>query len=235
MNDGINGDLGDFLEENDLLPKIDRETLEIIPDSDDEIGIRLEDLGEGIENFWNAQDPVIVQEIKPPLMPQFLGVGNRIHHQNPYNLQITCKIGFLNFNPYIDLIVHVNVISRAYYNKVMSEELAYADISEFVEKGLTEILFGKTFKDCMGLEVDVTQGILWFMTGNEKTIFNMPRASNKFSKLTTAQHNKMAHVLRTSDKDKARGIYHPYQKIKEFYKGCLHLGNEYKRDEEVID
>ncbi|GJX94634.1 homeodomain-like protein [Tanacetum coccineum] len=84
------------------------------------------------------------------------------------------------------------------------------DISEFVEKGLTEVPLGKPFKDCVGLEVDVTQGLLWFNIGNDKTIFNMPRTFNKFYKLTIAHHNKMTHVLRTSDEDKAKGIYHPY-------------------------
>ncbi|GKC08401.1 hypothetical protein Tco_1000011 [Tanacetum coccineum] len=43
----------------------------------------------------------------------------------------------------------------------------------------------------------------------------------------------MAHVLRASDKDTAIGFNHPYQKIKEFYKGCLQLGDKYKRDEKV--
>ncbi|GKC61055.1 retrovirus-related pol polyprotein from transposon TNT 1-94 [Tanacetum coccineum] len=51
MNDDVNEDLGDFLEEVDLSPKIDWDTLEVIFDSDDEMGIRLEDLGEGIEKF----------------------------------------------------------------------------------------------------------------------------------------------------------------------------------------
>ncbi|GKC12079.1 hypothetical protein Tco_1008861 [Tanacetum coccineum] len=51
MNDDINEDLGDFLEENDLLLKIDLDTLEVIPESGDEIGIKLEDLGEWIEIF----------------------------------------------------------------------------------------------------------------------------------------------------------------------------------------
>ncbi|GKA90601.1 hypothetical protein Tco_0812471 [Tanacetum coccineum] len=91
MNDDINEDLGDFLEENDLLPKIDSDTLEVLPDSDDEIGIRLEDSGEGIEIFWDAQDLVIAHEINPSLRPQFLGVRNRIHHQNPYNLRSLAK------------------------------------------------------------------------------------------------------------------------------------------------
>nr|GEU58230.1 homeodomain-like protein [Tanacetum cinerariifolium] len=84
------------------------------------------------------------------------------------------------------------------------------DISEFVEKGSTEVQFGKAFKDRVGLEIDVTEGILWFKIGKDKTIFNMPQAFNKFSKLPTAHHNKMAHVLRTSDEDKERGIYNPY-------------------------
>ncbi|GJR68820.1 hypothetical protein Tco_0014885 [Tanacetum coccineum] len=44
----ITRDLGDFFEENDLLAKIDWDTLEVIPDSDNEIRIRLEDLGKGI-------------------------------------------------------------------------------------------------------------------------------------------------------------------------------------------
>ncbi|GKC72335.1 hypothetical protein Tco_1118218 [Tanacetum coccineum] len=44
MNDDINGDLGDFLEENDLLPKIDWDTLEVLPGSDDEMGIRLQEM-----------------------------------------------------------------------------------------------------------------------------------------------------------------------------------------------
>nr|GFB20607.1 hypothetical protein [Tanacetum cinerariifolium] len=54
MNDEINEDLRDFLEENDLLPGIDLDSFEVLPDSDGEIRIRLEDLGEGIENFWDA-------------------------------------------------------------------------------------------------------------------------------------------------------------------------------------
>ncbi|GJT16683.1 retrovirus-related pol polyprotein from transposon TNT 1-94 [Tanacetum coccineum] len=54
MNDDINWDLGDFLEENDLLPGIDLDSFGILSDSDNEMGFGLEDLGEGIEYFWDA-------------------------------------------------------------------------------------------------------------------------------------------------------------------------------------
>nr|GEV64198.1 hypothetical protein [Tanacetum cinerariifolium] len=68
IHDDINRDLGEFLEENDLLPWIDLD--EVLPDNDDEIRIKLEDLGEGVENFWDAQDLMITEEVKPPLRPQ---------------------------------------------------------------------------------------------------------------------------------------------------------------------
>ncbi|GKD97174.1 hypothetical protein Tco_1381071 [Tanacetum coccineum] len=71
--------------------------------------------------------------------------------------------------------------------------------------------------------------------GDDKTIFNMPRAKRKLNKLTIGQHNMMSPILKFSDEDKAKGICHPYQKIKEFYRRCLDLGDEYKQDLEVID
>ncbi|GKA49893.1 retrovirus-related pol polyprotein from transposon TNT 1-94 [Tanacetum coccineum] len=109
------------------------------------------------------------------------------------------------------------------------------NMNEFVEKGLTEVIFGKPSKEKIGLEEDISKGIIWFKIGDDKTIFNMPRAKRKLSKLTTEQQNLMSPILKISDEDKAKGISHPYQKIKEFYKGCLNLGEEYKQDLEVID
>ncbi|GJW24911.1 DNA damage-inducible protein 1-like protein [Tanacetum coccineum] len=143
-------------------------------DSDNEMGIGLDYFGEGIEDLWDAQDLVITpnKEIDMPLRPQFFGIVNRIHQQNPYNLQIKCKIGVVNFNPYIDPNSPVNVMFRACSNK---------NVSEFTEKGLTDFLFGKPFNNCIGLEEDVTEGILWFKISNDKTIFSMPRAFSKFS------------------------------------------------------
>ncbi|GJT58178.1 homeodomain-like protein [Tanacetum coccineum] len=78
------------------------------------------------------------------------------------------------------------------------------NVNELIEKGLTEVLFGKPFKECVGLEEDVTEVILWFKISNDTTIFNMSRALSKFSKLTTTQHNMMAPLLRINEEDKAK-------------------------------
>ncbi|GJU44144.1 hypothetical protein Tco_1201410 [Tanacetum coccineum] len=108
-------------------------------------------------------------------------------------------------------------------------------MNEFIEKGLTEVILGKPFKEKIGLEEDLSKGRIWFKIGDDKTIFNMPRAERRLSKLTTEQQNMISPILKISDEDKAKGISHPYQKIKEFYKGCLNLGEEYKQDLEVIN
>ncbi|GJQ92349.1 hypothetical protein Tco_0003488 [Tanacetum coccineum] len=199
---------------------------------------------------------------KFPVKPEFLSSSNRIHLYSPYNLQITCKIGFVNFDPYIEPQSSFNIMSRKAYNSIMKHELVYTwnnmagfarnlhvfigghqflidfiileNINEFVEKGLAEVLFGQPFKEHVGIVDDRVNGVLWFKIRDDKTIFNRPRAEKRFGKLTVRQHNTMGPILKISDEDKSRGIHHPYQK-KGFYQGCLELGEEYKHDQEVID
>ncbi|GKC68315.1 hypothetical protein Tco_1100913, partial [Tanacetum coccineum] len=55
MNDEINGDLGDFLELDDLFPENDVEPFGILSDSENEIGIGLEDFGGNLEDLLDEQ------------------------------------------------------------------------------------------------------------------------------------------------------------------------------------
>ncbi|GJY96820.1 hypothetical protein Tco_0513730 [Tanacetum coccineum] len=124
-------------------------------------------------------------------------------------------------------------MSRETYNSVMKQELIYTgnnivgmeknvhvfvgchtfiidfnileSINKLIEKGPTEVLFRKPFKENIGLEDDINKGVLWFKIGDDKTIFNMPHAKRKLGKLTTEQHNMMSLILKVSDKDKAKG------------------------------
>nr|GEV47141.1 hypothetical protein [Tanacetum cinerariifolium] len=171
----------------------------------------------------------------------------------PISVSPICVIQNFNFN----------VMSKAAYNSTMKRELTYTgnniigkeknlqvfigchsfltnfiileNINEFVKKGLTVVILGKPFKEKIGLEEDISKGRISFKIGDDKTIFNMPRAKRRLNKLTTEQQNMMPLILKISDEYKAKGISHPYLKIKEFYKGTLNLGEEYKQDLEVID
>ncbi|GJS90473.1 hypothetical protein Tco_0773109 [Tanacetum coccineum] len=154
-------------------------------------------------------------------------------------------------------------MSRKSYNTIMNHELVYSginmvglaknlhvfignhqflvdfiileNISEFVEKGLTEVLFGQPFKEQIGLVEDRGKGTLWFKNGNDKIILHMPQAEKSFRKLTVKQHNSMGPLLKVGDEDKKKGIHQPEKNIKGFYRGCLGLGNEYKYDQDVVD
>ncbi|GKB90854.1 hypothetical protein Tco_0963126 [Tanacetum coccineum] len=230
-------------------------------DFNNNMSIRIDDFE--INDLWDDLDPGVLTTDNDRSKPEFFSIKNRVHQHNPYNLQVTCKIGIVNFNPYIDPHCSFNIMSKATYNTIMTRELVYTgnnivglaknlnvfighhtllidfivveDIHEFVEKGLTEVMFGKSFKDQTGLEENLKRGVILFKVGKNKTIFNMPREERIFNKLTTKQHYMMPPILKISDEDMAKGVSQPYEKIKKFYKGCLDLGNEYKQDKEVID
>ncbi|GKD62559.1 hypothetical protein Tco_1300068, partial [Tanacetum coccineum] len=87
----------------------------------------------------------------------------------------------------------------------LTDFIILENVNEFVKKGLTEVIFGKPFKEKIGLEEDISKGILWFKIRDDKTIFNMPRAERRLNKLTTKQQNLMSPILKISDEDKARG------------------------------
>ncbi|GJS76544.1 retrovirus-related pol polyprotein from transposon TNT 1-94 [Tanacetum coccineum] len=57
---------------------------------------------------------------------------------------------------------------------LLTDFIILENVNEFVEKGLAEVIFGKPFKEEIGLEEDISKGIIWFKTGDDKTIFNMP-------------------------------------------------------------
>ncbi|GKC18394.1 homeodomain-like protein [Tanacetum coccineum] len=273
-------DLGIFSNDNDLLPNLENhDTMFLSPpgsarlnddsskmfcNPNNNSSISVDDFVE-MDDVWDYLDfrDLTNEVTKFPVKPEFLSSSNRIHLHSPYNLQITCKIRFVNFDPYIEPQSPFNIMSRKAYNSIMKHELVYTgnnmvgfaknlhvfvgghqflidfiileNINEFVDKWLTEVLFGKPFKEHVGIVDDRVNGVLWFKIRDDKTIFNMPRAEKRFGKLTVRQHNTMGPILKISDEDKSRGIHHPYQKIKGFYQGCLELGDEYKHDQKVID
>ena len=63
----------------------------------------------------------------------------------------------------------------------------------------------------------------------------MPRTIENFKHWTRKQLSRAKPFLDISNKDKENRYNYPYQKIKDFYKGCLDLGDAYKKDERVID
>nr|GEV36452.1 hypothetical protein [Tanacetum cinerariifolium] len=182
MDDDLNEDLGNSLQDNNLFPNYEDSganppspnklpsgnwnPVEEFQDFDHSLGIVI-DVFVAIDDLWDDLDPGALTN-EQPLKPEFHSIGNRVNRYNPYNLQITCKIGFVNFNPYIDQISPFNIMSRAAYNSIITRELIYTgnnnvrkaknlqvfirchsfltdfiilkNVNEFVEKGIIEVL-----------------------------------------------------------------------------------------------
>ncbi|GKA30025.1 DNA damage-inducible protein 1-like protein [Tanacetum coccineum] len=191
--------------------------VEEFQDSDDNLGIGIDNFVK-IDDLWDNLDPGSLTN-KQPLIPEFLSIGNRVNRYNPYNLRFV----FLQKAAYNFIIKHErvytgnNVVRKAKNLQVfigchsfLTDFVILENVNEFFEKGLAEVIFGKPFKEEIGLEEDISKGIIWFKIVDDKTIFNMPRAKKRLSKLTTEQQNLMSPILKISDEDKAKGISHLY-------------------------
>ncbi|GKD71244.1 homeodomain-like protein [Tanacetum coccineum] len=66
-----------------------------------------------MDDVWDNLDfrDLTNEATKFPVKPKFLSNSNRIHLHSLYNLQITCKIVFVNFDPYIELQSPFNIMS----------------------------------------------------------------------------------------------------------------------------
>nr|GEU34213.1 hypothetical protein [Tanacetum cinerariifolium] len=132
MDDDINGDLGNILQDNNLFlnyedpgdnPPYPNKSPNWNPvkefqDTNDNLGIGIDDFVV-IDVLWDNLDPGSLTN-KQPLKPEFLSILNIVNRYNPYNLLITCEIGFVNLNPYIVPIFPFNIMSRAAYNSIIN-------------------------------------------------------------------------------------------------------------------
>ncbi|PWA79808.1 hypothetical protein CTI12_AA201500 [Artemisia annua] len=277
--EGVNSDqdefdLDKFLEEDEIqgapLSNNDSSPIEnfdvFIDFEESGHGIGMDD-GEGRHeiNSMDVIQPRMDEEdaLDPPTQPSFCETGIRIHHSNPYTLQLTCKIGFADFHHFVNICSPINLMSKESYNKIFKKVIEYLgnnflgevknvsvfigtysflvnfmifdDVIEFVENGLEEIILGKPFQDLSGIQIDTLNGVVWHSNNNDVTIFKMPRVVENFKHWNRKQLSRAKLLLNISNKDKENGYNYPYQKIKDFYKGCLDLGDAYKKDERVID
>ncbi|GJT52175.1 retrovirus-related pol polyprotein from transposon TNT 1-94 [Tanacetum coccineum] len=100
MNEDINGDLGNFLKENGLLPnfdgheaisfspsrslKINKDSFGTFHDSNNNMSIRIDDFE--ITDLWDDLDLGVLTSDNNWSKPEFFSTRSRVHQHNPYNL-----------------------------------------------------------------------------------------------------------------------------------------------------
>ena len=122
-------------------------------------------------------------------------------------MQLTCKIGFVDFHPFVNICSPINLLSKGSYNKIFKKEIEYLgnnflgevknvsafvgtytflvdfmifdDVTEFLESGLEDIILGNHSKTRKGSRLTLSIVIVWLSNENDVTIFKMPRVVKK--------------------------------------------------------
>ena len=111
----------------------------------------------------------------------------------------------------------MNIISRANYNKIMVDELGYQgdnivardrplcvfvgsfvysvdfmvmeNLGEFIDDGLTQVIFGEPFKRLTNLDERLVEGLITFSDGEEDYVYQMPRTHPRFKNFSIESCN----------------------------------------------
>jgi hypothetical protein len=186
----------------------------------------------------------------------------RIESNSSFNMQFPCKIGFWTFNAYLNSSLPMNIISRSEYNKVMVDELEYKgdnivaggislhvfigsfvyfvefmvmeNLGELIESNLTQVVFGKPFKELTNLDEKQMEGLITFSDGDEDFVYQMPRTHPRFKDFSMEKCSKYPPIEMLGMNDIRKGLKYPHEKNKRYYHRCLELSDDYKKDEATI-
>ncbi|GJU04695.1 homeodomain-like protein [Tanacetum coccineum] len=193
----------------------------------------------------------------------FCDYDMKIHINYAYNLQFSCMIGFEHVNANFFPILSINVMSKKFYNSTMKDKIVYRgknvvgaftnvpifvgnfsvvsdfavakNIDAYRDKDIGDVIVGKLFCRASCVEARRFDGFITIHDGNDNVTYQMAQSHPRFKHLTNAQCNKIRPLLKVSARDKLKGISHPYQKLKGFYKGVLNLGPKYIRDAKTVE
>nr|GEU34262.1 hypothetical protein [Tanacetum cinerariifolium] len=121
------------------------------------------------------------------------------------------------------------------YNLQFSCMIVVENMDAYLDQDIREVIVGKPFCREVRVKERRFNGFITIGKGNGSVTYQMAHSHLRFKHLTNKQCNKMRPLLKASTHDKLNGISHPYQKLKEFYKGVLDLGPKYIRDANIVE
>ncbi|GJW36132.1 putative reverse transcriptase domain-containing protein [Tanacetum coccineum] len=217
---------GDYIELNDL-----NEPFELRRNQGDDLMPTIQE-GVVIEEFRTRND-----ELDTGIgdYPSCCDYDKKIHIDCAHNLKFSYMIGFEFTHVNFFLLFYVNVMSKKFHNSIMKDKMVckgnnvigalmnvpvfvgtffvvtdfavLEDMDAYRDEGMGDVIFSEPFLREIGIKAKWFDGMITIYNGNESVTYQM-----------------------VSEEDKMNGISHPYQKLKEFYKGILNLGPDYIRD-----
>ncbi|GJW90492.1 hypothetical protein Tco_0168045 [Tanacetum coccineum] len=106
-------------------------------------------------------------------------------------------------------------------------------MDSYRDEEMGDIIIGRPFCKDACIKAIGFDGMITIYKGNNSVTYQMAQSHPRFKHLTNVQCSKMRPLLKVSVQDELKGISHPYQKLKGFYKEVLNLGPEYIKDDKV--
>lgn len=217
------------------------------------------DSDEDLDNGNVINEGRVEEEVNPL---RYVDPRTRIESNSSFNMQFPCKIGFRSFDAYLNSSLPMNIISRSEYNKIMVDELEHKadnivaraislhvfvgsfvylvefmvmeNLGELIDSNLTQVVFGKPFKKLTNLDEKLMEGLITFLDGGEDFVYQMPRTHPRFKDFSMEKCSIYPPIEMLSENDKRKGLKYPHEKNKRYYRRCLELSDDYKKDEATI-
>nr|GEV64163.1 homeodomain-like protein [Tanacetum cinerariifolium] len=175
--------------------------------------------------------------------------------------EIIDGLGYEHVNANFFPLLSINLMSKNFYNSIMKDKVeckgknvvgAFMNIPIFVgnfsvvtgfavvenmdayrDDVMGDVIVGRPFCKEACIKARRFDGMITLYKVDDSMTYQMARSHPRFKHLTNAQCNKMRPLLKVSAHDELKGILHPYQKLKGFYKEVLNLEPKYIKDEKV--
>ncbi|GJU32932.1 hypothetical protein Tco_1176521 [Tanacetum coccineum] len=247
-----------YIEEQRDTSLLERKDITVVgnlgPNKDDE-GIEWLDVEEPLDLVDTSEESVYESLIKE--MPKcLLNYEFKIKKGDPRNLKIPCIIGHkFTANAYIDVDLHMNIMSLAYYNSIRKngyeyrginfvgfgkdmhifvENMSYVidftileNIETSIDPSLSHVIFGRPFIEIACLAINRKHGLMNFTDRTKEITFKTPYKDPERCELSSEGHDLLSSRVIFSEDDYDRGCKKTSDLEEGFYRDTIKLGPEY--------
>ncbi|GJV70472.1 hypothetical protein Tco_1490467 [Tanacetum coccineum] len=187
-------------------------------------------------SFPTEKELAYHRELLGEPQPPFSTLEPKIRRGDPWSLKIPCVIGTVYMgHAYIDLQYSVNIMSRAYYNKIREKPFQAQDLGSVIDSGLRKVVLGQPFAHTSKLTYDESLGLIRFAQRDDEVVFRMPQRTKELDLVSSLEKDKFEAFFVDNLKVRKKGFKYVLEKRKGYYKACMNIGSTYKQDRETIE
>ncbi|GJZ97044.1 retrovirus-related pol polyprotein from transposon TNT 1-94 [Tanacetum coccineum] len=148
------------------------------------------------DRFPTEEELVYHKELLGEPQPPFSTLEPKIKRGDPWSLKIPYVIGTVyTGHAYIDLQSPVNIMSRAYYNKIrekpfQAQFMILEDLGSIIDSGLSEVVLGQPFSHTSKLTYDESLGLIRFAQRDDEVMFRMPQRTKELDQVFPLEKDK---------------------------------------------